>query len=260
MDLQRSFVNQAVNILRGDSLVLGLTVGGSWITGELDEYSDVDFILVTHNNITDNKALMWSYAQRLGHLLSAFTGEHVGDKRVLICMYELSGALLHVDIKFLTLPEFHHRVEDPVILLDTDGQLAQVIATTSSAFPPPDLQWMEDRFWTWVHYSYTKIQRGEYFEAFDTAGFLRAVVLGPMLHLKHGNQPRRVRRVETLLPPEDLSQLKRTLPQYDKASLLDSLRQMVALYQNLRTDLFDERIICRPALETQVLQLLYPSS
>ncbi|MER7057532.1 MULTISPECIES: hypothetical protein [unclassified Streptomyces] len=35
----------------------------------------------------------------------------------------------------------------------------------------PDLQWIEDRFWIWVHYGATKLGRGELFEV---NGFLAA--------------------------------------------------------------------------------------
>ena len=41
-----------------------------------------------------------------------------------------------------------------------------------------------------------KIGRGEYFEALDFIGYLRSTVLGPMLHLKSGNLPGGVRKVE----------------------------------------------------------------
>jgi hypothetical protein len=102
-------------------------------------------------------------------LLSAFTGEHVGEPRLLICLYD--NPLLHVDIKFVTLEEFGTRVETPVILFDRNSQLKQVINQTTAIFPYPDFQWIEDRFWTWVHYAALKIGRGEYFEAIDFFGY-----------------------------------------------------------------------------------------
>ena len=40
-------------------------------------------------------------AGTLGHLLHAFTGEHVGEPRLLICLY--GPELLHVDLKFMDL-------------------------------------------------------------------------------------------------------------------------------------------------------------
>lgn len=48
-------------------------------------------------------------AGTLGHLLHAFTGEHVGEPRLLICLY--GPELLHVDLKFVTLEMLTQRVE-----------------------------------------------------------------------------------------------------------------------------------------------------
>ncbi|OAS18998.1 hypothetical protein [Paenibacillus oryzisoli] len=53
-------------------------------------------------------------AEKLGNLLSGFTGEHVGEPRLLICLY--GPPPLHVDLKFVTAQELEHRVEDPMIL------------------------------------------------------------------------------------------------------------------------------------------------
>jgi hypothetical protein len=78
---------------------------------------------------------MLTYARRFGNFLSGFTGEHVGEPRVLICLYD--NPLLHVDIKFLTVPEFTKRIENPDILFDPYGQLQQQVrehTTTISIF------------------------------------------------------------------------------------------------------------------------------
>lgn len=116
---QVAFGNKAKTILETDDNAIGLTVGGSWLTGTIDEFSDLDLIIVTRDKISENRHLMTEYAKRLGHFLSGFTGEHVGEHRLLICLYD--HPLLHVDIKFLTLPEFEIRVEQPFILLDKGG-------------------------------------------------------------------------------------------------------------------------------------------
>ncbi|PUV21792.1 hypothetical protein DCO56_26060 [Sphingobacterium athyrii] len=116
---------------------------------------------------------------------------------MLICLYD--SPLLHVDIKFITLEEFCVRIEDPIILLDIDNILQKVRDTTKAQFPVPDFQWIEDRFWTWMHYGLTKIGRGEYVEALDFMAYLRMAVFGPLLHIKNNNLPRGVRKVETTL-------------------------------------------------------------
>ena len=150
--------------------------------------------------------------------------------------------------------EFRDRVETPHILLDKNGELKAVLDKTTSNFPRPDLQWIEDRFWIWVHYALLKIGRGEYLEAFDFFGFLRMVVFGPLLHIKNGNLPRGVRKVESDLGQGDFLDLKGTIPKYDRESLLDALRNSVSLYRTLRTALFDKDIELRTDAETRVME------
>lgn len=249
--IQREFAERAKKKLATDDNVIGLAVAGSWLTNEIDEFSDLDLILVTKQKISSDKNLMLDYAKRLGNFLSGFTGEHVGEPRVLICLYD--DPLLHVDIKFVTLEEFHTRIETPHIILDKDGQLEEAIFNSHAKFPYPDYQWIEDRFWTWIHYALLKIGRGEYLEAYDFMGFLRMVVFGPLLHIKNDNLPRGVRKVETDLNSNDLAKLKLTIPTYDRESLLESLRNAVLLYKNLRTSLYDNTINLQNKTEEKVM-------
>lgn len=245
------FAHHVTTLIQNDDSILGLAVAGSWLTNELDEFSDLDLVLVTREKVGGDKAKMIAYAKGFGNFLSGFTGEHVGEPRVLICLYD--DPLLHVDIKFVTSEEFRQRVETPVILLDKTGQLNTILQETEPRFPYPDYQWIEDRFWTWVHYALLKIGRGEYMEAYDFFGFLRMVVFGPLLHIRNGQLPRGVRKVETLLPAADLEQLKATLPAYTAASLLNSLEQSVHLYRRLRTELFPASVALQPQTEQKVM-------
>ncbi|MDN3657899.1 aminoglycoside 6-adenylyltransferase [Ferruginibacter paludis] len=249
--LQVDFANRVKKILKTDNSVIGLAVAGSWLTDELDEFSDLDLIVVAKEKISADKNKMLGYASQFGDLLTGFTGEHVGEPRVLICLYD--NPLLHVDIKFLTLEEFKHRIEQPVILLDTNNQLQQIIEQTEFQFPYPDDQWIEDRFWIWIHYALLKIGRGELLEAFDFLGFLRMVVLGPLLHIKNNNLPRGVRKIETQISNEDLEDLKATIPGYTRASLLNSLENAVSVYRQLRTELFKVHTILQVKTEKKVM-------
>lgn len=66
----------------------------------MDEFSDLDLVLVPKEKVSNDKPEMPDYAKRFGPFLSGFTGEHVGEPRVLICLY--GEPLLHVDVKFVT--------------------------------------------------------------------------------------------------------------------------------------------------------------
>jgi hypothetical protein len=238
--MHKKFAEKVVNVLRDDPTIIGLAGAGSWITNEIDEWSDLDLIVVTTDNLNADKSKMVEYANRFGNLLSAFTGAHVGEKRLLICLYD--EPLLHVDIKFLTLDEFHDRIENPIILLDNNNAMQDVINSTEPEFPVPDFQWIEDRFWTWIHYGLLKIGRGECLEALDFMSFLRMVVFGPLLHLKNNNLPRGVRKVETTLSRSDFESLIGTLSDNNKKSLLKSFFNAVELYKDLRSHLYREEI------------------
>jgi hypothetical protein len=252
--IQKQFAERARKVLENNELVIGLAVAGSWLTNELDEFSDLDLIIVTCEKISDDKSKMIAFAKSLGNFLSGFTGEHVGEPRVLICLYD--NPLLHVDIKFLTLDEFHSRIETPVILLDREDQLKNALLQSEGKFPYPDYQWIEDRFWIWIHYGLLKIGRGELLEAFDFLSFLRMVVLGPLLHIKNGNLPRGVRKVESQLQASDLGELQSTIAAYTKDSLINSLKKSVTLYRKLRTVLFNDSIELQTRTESRVLKYM----
>lgn len=226
------FVKNAVDILKADPRVVGVTLGGSYITDEMDEYSDVDLVVAIEP--TSHKAVMderMEIAEKLGTLLAAFTGEHVGEPRLIICLY--GPELLHVDLKFISIDDIAHRVEDPHILWQKNSCISDAFKTEAAKFPTPDLQWIEDRFWIWIHYGTVKIGRGEIFETIDFISYLRQVVLGPLIQMKVGNQPRGVRKIE-LNAPSYFVQLKETIPSYSKDSCLKSTKAVVKLYLELR--------------------------
>lgn len=234
----RAFITKAIESIQQDPDAVGLAAGGSWASGEVDDYSDLDLVLVTNRKIAPDLELMQEYAAGLGNLLASFRGDHVGEPRLLIALYESS--LLHVDIKFVTPDEFHHRIEDPIVLWERDELLTNIIQQSTAQYPPFDLQWAEDRFWIWAHYAALKIGRGEYFEAIDFLAFVRNAVLGPMLHLKNSGLPRGVRRAETTFGTAELARLRKTVATPDRAVLLSSLWEVMYLYESLRDTLAPE--------------------
>src|SRR6185312_10440248 len=250
-NIHQQFASRAVSIFRLDENIAGVAVAGSWITAELDTFSDLDLIIITTEPVGGNRDRMTAYANRLGNLLNAFTGEHVGESRLMICLY--NDPLLHVDLKFVTIEEFGIRIETPVILFDREGQLQRYIENSEANFPHPDYQWIEDRFWTWVHYGLLKVGRGEYFEALDFMSYLRMVVFGPLLQISNGNLPRGVRKVEVQLNSRDLAALKGTLARHDKVSIMRSIGHSIGLYSRLRQMLFTENIIRKIETEKAVI-------
>lgn len=250
--IQKDFANKVVEIIKTDTNVIGLAAAGSWISKEMDEYSDLDLILITKKKISADKEKMLGYASSFGDFISGFTGEHVREPRLLICLFD--NPLLHVDIKFLTLSEFEIRIENPVILFERDNQLTDIIKATRAEWPQPDFQWIEDRFWTWIHYIAGKAGRGEYFECLDGLGFLRMNVLAPLLHMKNKTQPRGLRKAETKLNLPDVENLKITVAQYNKTSIVKALDNTVSIYKSLRRKLYPDTIQLQTNAEKKSLE------
>ncbi|HEY8278420.1 MAG TPA: oxalate:formate antiporter, partial [Bdellovibrionota bacterium] len=67
----KRFSDSVISRLEGDARILGLGAGGSWIQGDMDEFSDLDFVVITdpgrHSSVLrDAKAI----AHSLGPCLS----------------------------------------------------------------------------------------------------------------------------------------------------------------------------------------------
>src|SRR5690349_1382831 len=94
------FLDRVRNAVAWDDRFSALLLGGSYIHGELDEHSDLDFVIVIRDEFyTEVMASRMAFASTLPRFISAFTGEHVGEPRLLICLY--GPPLLHVDLKFV---------------------------------------------------------------------------------------------------------------------------------------------------------------
>jgi hypothetical protein len=238
LPIHREMADHIVAELSRDSRIAGIAAGGSWL-GTMDEYSDLDLVIAVypeHERAVMNERM--ALARRCGNLLAAFTGEHVGEPRLLICLY--ATPLMHVDLKFVALSDLTARVENPAILWQRNDELSRAMGSSDGKYPQPDWQWIEDRFWIWIHYGAGKIGRGELFETIDFVGYLRARVLGPLLLARAGHPPNGLRRIEQLLPV-DAAALERTVCSHDRASCGQALLSAIELYRGLREHATVER-------------------
>jgi Nucleotidyltransferase domain len=233
-----AFLSSLVERMSQDSRVVGILAGGSYLTNAMDQYSDLDLVIAVEEQayaalLLEREAL----AASLGRLLASFTGEHVGEPRLLICLYE--EPLLHVDLKFVVVEDLAERVEEPAVLWQRDDRIDRALAAGVAEYPTPDARWLERRFWVWVHYTASKIGRGELFDALHSLDYLRCTVLGPLGLLQAGARPSGVRRVETAAP-ELARRLQATVSKYDAADCLRGLQACVDVYRWLRAETLAE--------------------
>lgn len=230
-----SFRSHALSILGADPRITAVLEAGAGAENRADRYSDLDLVVIASDAdydavLSDRGAL----AARLGSLLSSFTGEHVGEPRLLICLYSVPGGdrVLHVDLKVVRLADLSHRVDDPQVLLDKANACTSVMASSSAVWPERPPQWFEDRIWIWLHYAAARAGRGELFEALDMVSYLRAWVLGPMLATSDGRPQRGLRHIEAI--PQATEVLASTVAGPDIASLKRALLAILNLYVRLR--------------------------
>lgn len=230
----RQFVDSTVETLKSDSRFIGLAIAGSWVRDEIDKFSDLDMVIVCADSSIPDPQEMQSFADKLGDVVSSFTGEHVGEPSLLICLYK--DPLMHVDLKFSTDSELLKRPYDPVVVWERESVVSDIIAEVQATPAVPDLQWIEDRFWTWVHYGALRMGRSELFELVGFLGFIREHVLGPLALHAAGFPPYGVRRIEQYIP-EFVVRLEKTVPAYDLASCYSALLVSIEIYKELRGEL-----------------------
>lgn len=215
-----------------DKRILGIGASGSYASDMMDKYSDLDLIIAI--NPDDFKSVMverLTIINKIKGKVAAFTGEHVGEPRLIIALF--SPDAVHVDFKFVSLPDAAIRVDDTKVVWERDGLLSGVLARSEYKYPQPNPQWIEERFWIWVHYGATKIARGEYFEALEFLSFLRISVLSPLALKQQGLTPSGVRKIETRLP-EFTEHLKETVSIPERDALTRAFEKSITMYLKLR--------------------------
>lgn len=217
-------------VVRADTRFLALLAAGSLADSDVDAFSDLDLVLVADPAehaaaLADAPAI----AGAVGSLLACFTGEHVGEPRLLICLYG-PEPLLHCDLKLVTPEDLRVRVDEPMVLWEREGSpVSAVLRESTARYPDPDAQWIEDRFWVWIHYAAAKLRRGELLEVVDALGLLRQRVLGPLLLRERGLVPNGVRRVERDAP-DAAALLADTIAIHDAADCWRALRRATEIY------------------------------
>ena len=250
---QQLFINKAIPVFKKDKRILGVALGGAYARGTMDEYSDLEFMIVVEPSVfSEVLSEKEKIAENIGNLLAAFSATHIHRPDLLICMY--GDPLVHVDLNFQPLDAIGDRMVDPVIQYEQGTKLSDEYAKTQARIPKPDLQWYEDRFWIWVHYIANKIGRNELFDAIEGISFLRQQVLGPMILMKNGYPPRGVREIELACPME-IPRLVNTLAAHERKSGLKALKAATDLYIYLRG--FNvSSVLRREAAEKKALQYL----
>jgi hypothetical protein len=248
----KELLQEIIEKLSTRSDLLGLAIAGSFLTNQMDDYSDLDLKVVADPIEWQTvKEARMQIAASVGPLVSAFTAEHVGVPQLLICMY--GDMPIHVDLHFMVPEQLASRPDDPVVLWDRDGTLRQILSSSQPCPATVDWQWMEDRFWTWIHYTAARTARGELFEAIRFLSFLLWTVLAPIATEASGEKPHGLRRFEQIAGTY-ADKMRSTVASYDKDMVVDALFEIADIYKSFRKDHAPQSLTTNPKAEAVVMR------
>lgn len=105
-----TFLENLTEKLKKDQRIISVAIAGSYVSNQMDEFSDLDFKIIVDSACYDDvMAERREIASTLGDLVASFTGEHVGEPRLLICLYD--NPVLHVDLIFMKKDGLEDRIE-----------------------------------------------------------------------------------------------------------------------------------------------------
>ena len=245
-----SFVLKVSERVNSDERYTGLAISGSWVRDEIDEFSDLDLLVVCKQGHLPDATDMRVFVESFDGLISCFTGEHVGEPNLLICLYELDR-LVHVDFKFSLPEELEHRAYNSVVVSEQNSAITRIFESSEPTPIKPDPQWIEDRFWTWVHYAALRLGRSELHDLVNFLGSIREMVLGPLaLHAK-GFPPFGVRKIEKYIP-EFAAVLESAIPGYEVGSCYSATLSCIEIYRQLRAPYLDNISVNRIAEDASI--------
>jgi hypothetical protein len=252
-DMHLNLVKKAEICLKEDKGFLGMAIGGSWIDNKLDQFSDLDLYLIMDNALVLSFEEKKEIQHKWGNLLTFYINGH--DENVTVSLYDFAPDLLHVDCKWIYLEGFQKRVENPSIIFEKDRLLSNCIRDfPSEGYELPNFELNEMRFWSWMHYIFSKIGRGEIIEAYGYLCEVRNCCVGPMVLHKNALTPRRMRHAEHL-PEADLKLIRKSIPiNCDAKNCFDATIYMIELYKYTRDSLVNNSFVKNYAAEIACLR------
>lgn len=247
------FANRVTTWAASRPDVLGVLATGSWADGTLDAHSDLDLRLLA----ADPEPLWRDRTRWLaswGELLVHFSGEHVGEPRLVLALFD--APLLHVDVKLVTHAGLAGQGRSHALWLDRDGSVRAALEVAAPRTSTED-EWqrIEERFWIWIHYGARKVARGELLEALDHVGFVRVRALGTLIALVRGAPPRGMRSVERDHPRFAARARSTVVARPERDELIRALRACVEVYRELRSAA-PSTLVPRHAAESAVVAAL----
>ena len=189
---QTKFIDSIVDAARQDERVRAIGLFGSHVSGEADEWSDVDLVVVVER---EDALSTHEEQQRFAAAIDGYLVGWSQDYLPVEMWMLLYAPGLHVELKFVhweKIPTLPHGLE----IVWSRAPVDPTLKPEAPRWQQPDVQDLEDQVWIAMNYLRRKVGRGEYFEAASSLDFVRRKVLLPLLGARHQTHLAGYRRLE----------------------------------------------------------------
>jgi predicted nucleotidyltransferase len=240
----RRILARAGEQIQKDSRVPGLLLGGSFVSGRPDFYSDLDLYIIVHDeHFEDLLAERQTAAAAAGRVLTGFVPDHLGPggDEMYIAVYD---GPVKADFNYVrrSTVKPNWRLVSRLVLKDADGTLAGAIRASAGLMPPPPsveaLEALHNKFWTWCWYVFGKIARGELWEALDGLHTIRSLALVTVAEWDAGSLQEGHRRLESRLNDQVRARLAATVSTLDPAALYSALQAEIGVFHDLQASVW----------------------
>lgn len=234
----RAILKSAIRNLSENKYILGICITGSFASGDIDCYSDIDLLIILKEEHLGN---IWK------NRISIENGIGKTKFRIdLTEIYEYSsvafyekGIKLHItfyDIATLPIDEEYRNIE---IILSREIYINDWASKCRDLHKPisvENINIFDKRFYFWAMQGASKIARGELWAAFDTLNILREIMIYQVTFLKKIKYIG-YRKLEKDWDKESIDSLGRTIATIEKKSLVRAYSSIISDYHHIKDQL-----------------------
>jgi len=251
---QRELAMRLEGLFQADERIAGVILRGSVGRGDNDKFSDLDFtVAVVDDQLEAVLADREWFFRQAGNLAYWFLSatEH---PRIFVGFYE---GMVEVNAVYTRLTDVEPAPGEKgwVVLKDSTGWMGEVAAESArlAAERPSPVERADERFWLWAFRTAGRVQRGEYWHAWDMLNDIR-VLLMDLLIEDAGRACLGFRQFPKLLSRSDERWLASTICRLDGPEILGALSSAVGLYTTLRARRGGQPV--NQKLENQIRRML----
>jgi hypothetical protein len=212
----------------------GAFLSGSGASGGMDFHSDLDFGFLCTSEEAKGKIWQERFDLRLPPWFHRMDADHVKPYFIIY----LFDPHVHVDLCFYTMENLPPQAGGPfTVAFDKQSQLGDWISEVNNPLiRAPDwsnLVHEEEQFWTWIHYDWCHVGRGEYYDGAAFMGVMRDVLHRWYARLNGDNQFN-TRRLEHRGETAFIESMRECFPTPDRASMKAALLNLIKIHNQQR--------------------------